>query len=375
MKLNETTLALLALWLIPGLGPKKIQKLVDSFSSVDKIFGASYQSLREILGLTEDQIIHDIPGALDSDILKRELEYIDKYDVRILDITQKSYPPALKEIYNAPPILYLRGNYTFSSSFSLAFVGSRKASYSGKNICKRFIKSLSVKLPETTIISGLALGIDTAAHESAVENGLNTIAVLANGLSEVYPVRNKELAKRILQNGALISEFPLSTKPIAKNFPLRNRIISGLAQGVIIVEAGVRSGASITAGYALEQNRELFALPGPADSAFHKGTNRLIQKGHAKLVMELDDILEEFQDINKQLSIDEKISPGVILEPDLEPDEITVLELIQQGCTQKDSLIEQSGLPVQKLLSTLVTLEIKGYIASKPGASFELVHK
>ncbi len=372
MKSTDTTLAILALWLIPGLGPVRIQRLVDSFSNVNDIFNSSLKSLTEILG-GEHKLAEQIPGALESSDFKLELDQIERNGVKVLDFTQTEYPDLLREIYNPPPVLYVQGELQLERKFCLAFVGSRKASYSGKSICKRLIKDLARKLPNTIVISGLALGIDTSAHEAALENNLQTIGVLANGLSEIYPLRNKKLASKVIQNGALVTEFPMTSKPIAKNFPLRNRIISGLSKGVVIVEAGIRSGASITAGYALEQNRELFALPGPADSQFHKGTNRLIQKGQAKLVMDIDDVLEEFNLDNEQLSFRGEDVENQKTEIYLSKTEEKVLELLGQGCCQKDQLIRKADLPVPELLSALVNLEIKGIIISKPGAQFEIV--
>jgi DNA processing protein len=373
MKLTDTTLGILALWLIPGLGPRRIQRLLDAFSSVSSIFNSPPRNLAELID-GDRQIAQSIPAAMDSKELEKELMLIERHGIELLDFTHADYPPLLKEIYNAPPILYKKGNVELSEGLFLAFVGSRKASFAGKNICKRLIQNLARVQPDLTIVSGLALGIDTAAHEAAIEAGLKTIGVLANGLSDVYPVRNRKLASKVIQKGALITEFPMTAKPLAKNFPLRNRIISGISQGVIIVEAGIRSGASITAGYALEQNRELFALPGPADSSYYKGTNRLIQKGQAKLIMEADDILEEFSLINEQLSYQDVDTESETEIDNLTESEIVVLNLIKQGCNQKDQIIARSQLPVQELLPILINLEMKGFIISKPGAFFEIVN-
>lgn len=368
--INDSTLALLALWLIPGLGPRRILSLLEKFSCTEAIFNATPNQLAEALS-TNVQTTYPIQNSLDSKELKNEVSLIKKHKVNILDITQDSYPSLLKEIYNPPPVLYFKGENILSNDLPLAFVGSRKSSYAGKNACKNLIKRISELQPNTCIISGLAIGVDTTAHQSALENGLKTIAVLANGLSSIYPERNKQLAESIIEQGAIVTEFPMSTKPTATNFPLRNRIISGLSKGTVVVEAGERSGATITAGYALEQNRELFALPGPIGSSFHRGTNRLIQKGQAKLVMEAEDILEEFVAIDYQLSVDDLKKSNNEQTKDLTEIEQKILDQIEKDFNQKDQIISQLQLPIQDIMSALTMLEIKGVIIKKPGSTYE----
>ena len=369
--LSDTTKGLIALWMIPGLGPVRIQTLWEKLGSIDAIFNTPHQRLAELLGVNPS-LTSGIPWAMESKEFIKELELINKHEVHVLDFTDTAYPAALKQIHNAPPIIYLKGSKDLESGFMLAFVGSRKASFAGQNMCRKLIKRLSVSKPETVIVSGLALGIDTAAHSAALEAGLNTIAVLANGLSDIYPARNRKLATNIQNKGTVLSEFPMTTKPVAGNFPLRNRIISGLSKGVIVIEAGERSGATITAGYAIEQNRELFALPGPADSNFYKGTNRLIQRSQAKLVIEAEDILEEFETLSAHVCYDDSKKDRQMPQ-DLSVEEQQVLTLIKNGITQKDRLIDQSDLPIQRLLAALTSLDLKGLIVTKPGATYEAV--
>lgn len=373
MKLSESTKGILALWLLPGLGPKRIQKLLDSFPSVMEIFSADRRHLSLLLGIDLESAAL-IANALESKQLEEELRYLADSDVRLIDITHSSYPLHLKEIYNAPPVLYIKGDVDLNQGFHLAMVGSRKASYSGIRMCERLITDISSLKPETTIVSGLALGIDSSAHNAALESGLKTIAVLANGLSSIYPNRNRDLAKRIEKQGALISEFPMTTKAMAKHFPLRNRIISGLSKGVVVMEAGEKSGAAITAGYALEQNRELFALPGTADSRYHRGTNRLIQKGHAKLVLEANDILEEFADVNHQITTEDLLRDQKLdHHQSIDASEKLILDLLDRGALNKDTLVQKAGIPIQKLLASLTNLELKGFVVCKPGAVYEKV--
>ena len=218
-----------------------------------------------------------------------ELKAIEKNNVTIVTFFDESYPPLLKEIACPPPVLYVKGNPAVLSEFSLAIVGSRTATSYGMNMACEFARKLSAL--GIVIVSGLARGIDTAAHTGALAN--KTIAVLGSGLLDVYPKENRKLVQMIAKDGAVVSEFPLNTAPLKDNFPRRNRIVSGLSKGILVVEAAAKSGALITANCALEQNREVFALPGKPDDFFSEGANILIQNG-AKLVQNIDDILMEF---------------------------------------------------------------------------------
>lgn len=372
---SKDTLRLLALWLIPGLGPRRIEMLLQQLGSLDAIFGASLSTLSRITGLAAEKI-KSIPDGTDSKSVQQELSLIEKYQLQVLDYTNVGYPRLLREIHNAPPILYTKGNIDFNTGLPLAFVGSRKASFAGRSMCQKLIKRLSLLRPDAIVVSGLALGIDSAAHEAALENGLKTIAVLAGGLSSIYPAQNRTLSKKISENGALMTEFPVMTRPAATNFPLRNRIISGLSKGITIVEAGERSGATITAGYALEQNRELFALPGPADSRFSLGSNRLIQKGQAKLVIQTEDILEEIVSGFHP-------SPGFPASAPLESNntiqlslqEKKVIEALKEGALHQDSLTNLTNIPVHQLLAILTGLELKGLVIGKPGSVYQSVEE
>ncbi len=368
---SKTTLGLLALWLIPGLGPRRLKMLIEELGSPDAIFGASMAILSGITGLRTEQV-EGIPTAMNSMALKKEISLIEKYQLHVMDFTQPEYPALLHEIHDAPPILYTRGILDFNFGVPIAFVGSRKASFAGKSLCLKLIRKLAELQPDTVIVSGMALGIDSAAHKAALEHGLKTIAVLAGGLSSVYPTQNRLLSDKIIENGALMTEFPIMTRPVAGHFPLRNRIISGLSKGVVIVEAGERSGASITAGYALEQNRELFALPGQADSRFSLGTNRLIQKGQAKLVIQAEDILEEIipdfeAPCNQQLTTNQEDQLS------LSDQEKRIISVLKKGALHQNSLANLTRMPVSQLLAILTGLELKGLVVSKPGSVFQSV--
>ncbi|MDP8233692.1 MAG: DNA-processing protein DprA, partial [Candidatus Saelkia tenebricola] len=231
--------------------------------------------------------------------IDKELELIEAQGVEVLTIFDKSYPEMLKEIYDPPVVLYVKGILSDKDDLSLGVVGSRKCTQYGIRATKELVASL--KDYEITIVSGLARGIDSVAHKAALENKLRTIAVLGSGLGCIYPLENAKLANDIALSGAVISEFPFETKPLKQNFPRRNRIISGLSKGIVVIEAAQRSGALITVDFALEQGRDVFAMPGPVDSESSYGTNRLIKQG-AKLIDSAEDILSELglESINKE---------------------------------------------------------------------------
>lgn len=368
---SKITLGLLALWLIPGLGPRRLELLINELGSPDAVFGTPVATLSRITGLGA-KAVEAIPEALSSEALKKELSLIDTHQLTLTDFTQPEYPDLLREIHYAPPLIYSRGDIGFNSGLPVAFVGSRKASFSGKSMCGKLIRQLAELRPDTVIISGLALGIDSAAHKAALEFGLKTIAVLAGGLSGIYPAQNRVLSEKISQNGSLITEFPVLTKPAAGNFPLRNRVISGLSKGVVVVEAGERSGAAITAGYALEQNRELFALPGQADSRFSLGTNRLIQKGQAKLVLQAEDILEEIV-ANFGTQPNQQLTTCPKAQVSLSDQELIVMSALESGPQHQNHLARTTQLAVPRLLAVLTGLELKGVVVSKPGSIFQAV--
>ncbi len=374
MTISTSTRGLLALWLIPGLGPRRINRLWNHFGCIENIVGASPENLAKVLGLSS-KITRRIPKALNAELYLEELRLLKKHGIGILDFSQAEYPELLRETYDAPPIIYKRGDIDFNGGMYIAFVGSRKASFAGKTICRKLIKRLAELNSEIVIVSGLALGIDSTAHEAALDVGLKTVSVLAGGLSSIYPAQNSKLSERIADNGALITEFPVNTRPAAINFPLRNRIISGISKGVVVVEAGERSGASITAGYALEQNRELFALPGLADSKFYVGTNRLIQKGQAKLVMKAEDILEEIQSDYVSQTKDNTSMVSDDCSENLTNDEKAVLKILEKGSAHQDNLANELNMPVHQLLATLTMLDLKGCIVSKPGSIYQAVQK
>ncbi len=270
------------------LAPKKVKAIVSSFDNLDEIFEVSYAGLRRIAHLTPKDI-DAIIVSRKSAILDKELKLISKAKVDCFDIFDEVYPAILKQIDCPPLILYIKGSSNVLNKFLFAIVGSRTPTIYGAKMAEDFAFRLSSL--GMVIVSGLAKGIDTAAHKGSLKKG-ETVAVLGSGLLNIYPRENLKFAESISKKGALISEFPLASGPLRENFPRRNRIVSGLSKGVLIVEAAQRSGALITARLAAEQNREVFAIPGNIGSLVSRGTHSLIKDG-AKLVDSLEDILEE----------------------------------------------------------------------------------
>ena len=287
--LEQKDLDWLRLTLIPAIGPIRARKLLARFISPAEIFAASQREIASVLGESVAQTIDQQRKKIDVD---RQLCLIEKHQVQIITQDDPAYPANLKNIFDPPLILFLRGKILPQDELSIAIVGTRLASIYGMNMARK----LSSQLGQLgfTIISGGARGIDTTAHQAALGINARTIAVLGCGVDVVYPEENRRLYQQIIQRGALISEFPMGTQPLRQNFPRRNRIISGLSLGVVIIEAPQRSGALITASSALEQGREVFCVPGQADSFTMKGSHQLLREG-AKLVEDVGDIIEEIE--------------------------------------------------------------------------------
>lgn len=284
-------MSLLVLNALPELGSVRIRKLIDYFGSGEKVLSASISALIEVEGIGR-KIANNIISWEKYFDLKKECELIEKYKVRIITINQPEYPALLKEIYDPPIVLYVKGAFKEEDKNSLAIVGSRRASYYGINTARRLARELSCR--GFTIVSGFARGVDTAAHEGAIQGNGRTIAVFGCGIDRIYPPENEKMADKIVSHGVVISEFPFGTPPLKENFPKRNRVISGLVLGVVVVEAGRHSGSLITARLAAEQGREVFSVPGRIDAVTSHGANMLIKYG-AKPVLDVEDILEEFK--------------------------------------------------------------------------------
>lgn len=360
MSLSPPSLKQLKYWLAllrtPGVGSKIFLTLLKSFSP-EQLFFQSDRQLRD-LGLKDKSI--DFIKSPNWKLIENNLNWLNEPTNHIVTINDPLYPNQLKQISTPPPLLFVLGNKNLLSQPQIAIVGSRNPSAIGKKTAIDFAQTLAQH--GFTITSGLALGIDTASHQGALNAGGHTIAVAGTGLDRVYPARNKELATRIAETGAIISEFPLGIVAKANHFPRRNRIISGLCLGLLVVEAAKQSGSLITAQIALEENREVFAIPGSIHNPLARGCNALIKKG-AKLVENTQDIFDELGEYNQP----SKEIPKEDSQPALDLEQQNLLNLIMFSPTSVDWLVQESGFSVKVIASVLLMLELRGYIASAPG--------
>jgi DNA processing protein len=337
--------------LVPEIGPKRLAALYTYFQDLALAWCASAADLRAA-GL-DQKPLDNLLRIRKTINLDAELDKIAQAGGWLLILTDDSYPPLLRKSPDAPMLLYGRGSLTPQDDFALAVVGTRRATTYGKDAAYYFARHLAAE--GISIISGLAHGIDTAAHRGALESGGRTLAVLGCGIDRIYPPDNHKLAAEIMENGALLSEFPVGTPPEAHNFPRRNRIISGLALGVLVAEAPEKSGALITASTAGDQGREVFAVPGNIFSASSAGANRLIQDG-AKLVITVEDVLAELR-ISRQAIITRTAAEAIMPENETEA---LILRFLSADPIHVDELVRLCGLAVASVSSTLTILELKG---------------
>jgi DNA processing protein len=355
MIISEGLAAWLRLTLIPGIGGESQRKLLAAFGLPEAVFAAGRLAARSVIGDRAD-LLFDFDPAAEVD---RSIEWASQPGQHILTLADDAYPRALLEIADPPSLIYVRGNPAMLKKRCLAMVGSRNATPQGLQTAENFAKTLAGK--GLCIVSGLALGIDAAAHRGALSAGGDTIAVIGTGADRIYPARNKELALAIVEHGAVISEFPLGTPSIAANFPRRNRIISGLSRGVLVVEAAPESGSLITARLAGEQGREVFAIPGSIHSPVARGCHKLIKQG-AKLVETANDILEELGNFT---------TPEEQVESTLTDDEHPVLTALGHDPCSLDDLVDYTGQSAELLLPELLMLELSGKIAPLPGNRYQ----
>lgn len=365
---NEVRALWLALNRIKGLGPVGQIKLLDAFPSIKEIFSADVHELKE-LGLKEESI--DAISQPDWGTIEADLLWLDSPDHHIVTIDSNEYPVLLREIHDPPIILFVHGSMEVLKSIQIGIVGSRNPDTAGRKLANEFAHELVYA--GATVTSGLALGIDGCSHQGALDAGGHTIAVTGNGLDMIYPARHKALAEKIVENGILVSEFPPGIKPIPANFPRRNRIISGMSTGVLVIQAACRSGSLITARYAMEQGREVFAIPGSIHNPLAKGCHTLIRQG-AKLVESVDDIVEELGSLvtvamgeNDTEKTGQKIDQG---EETLDADYKVLLDSMAYDPISIDRLIELTGLTIDSVSSMLLILELRGLIVSQAGGVY-----
>jgi DNA processing protein len=361
-----------------NIGPTTFTKLIKHFGSVDRALGASVSELAKVDGIgfkTAEQIA----ATRTKFDAAAELELAEKLNIWLINLADERYPPVLKQIYDPPPVLYIKGSLTRQDNLCIAIVGSRRCSLYGQEQSSRLAHFLSSA--GFTICSGMARGIDSAAHQGALSAGGRTIAVQGCGLAaDVYPPENKKLFELIAESGACISELPLRYEPLPENFPPRNRIIAGLSLGTIVVEAGPRSGALITARAALENNREVMAVPGKIDSPLSKGAHRLIKQG-AKLIESIEDVMEALGYIGEQLKshtseaaakASEKIETPLfdVSQLNLSEDEKAIYDYLGKEPLHIEQIIAGTNLAAGSINAGLISLRLKGLIRQLPGSLF-----
>jgi DNA processing protein len=356
----------LALSLAPGIGGRTFHRLLRRFGSPDRVFTSSRKDLEEIPGLKRTTIEAIKSSAL-KETAEREMIRLHSLGIQIIQWATEKYPNYLANISDPPPLIYLKGTLLPEDERAVAVVGSRQATAYGLHVCQKICKELAWQ--GWTVVSGMARGIDSAAHRGALEGGGRTLAVWGTGLDVVYPTENLALSKEIVSSGAILSEFPLGTPPEPGNFPVRNRIISGLSLGVTVVEATVRSGSLITARMALDQGRQVFAVPGHIGRPGVEGPHRLIKEG-AKLVESAEDIIEELLPM-----VDRKLHRHVeglpmSEHPELNEKEQQLWELLGMDPLHIDAIASELDFALSETAELLLRLEIKGVVKQLPGTFF-----
>ena len=349
---------------VHGIGPMKFRALLNHFGDLEEAWHADAHELKAA-GL-DRRALGNLMTTRSKISLDEEMEKIERQGARVLTWDDPAYPSRLLNIYDPPPVLYVKGELLEEDQWAVAVVGTRGATVYGKEATRRIAGGLARN--GLTIVSGLARGIDSEAHRAALDAGGRTIAVLGSGVDIIYPAEGRGLAQTVVERGALVSEYAMGTRPEAGNFPPRNRIISGLSLGVVIVEAGERSGALITADYALEQGREVFAVPGNIFRKKSLGTNKLIQQG-AKPVLSVEDILEE---LNLTMVSQQAEVRAIVPENETEA---ALLEYITADPVHVDEIGQKSGLPIAQVSSTLALMELKGMVRQVGGMNYVLARE
>ena len=349
--------------MVPGVGPLMRRDLLDRFGSAQAVLDAAPSELREVPRLGP-KLCRAISTATREIDVQSEIDRCRDNNIRLLAQCQDGFPAALREINDPPAVLYAQGQLLPQDDLAIAIVGTRHATHYGREQARRLAASLA--RAGVTIVSGMARGIDTEAHRATLEVNGRTLAVLGSGLLSIYPSENKDLAVEIAKNGAVLSECSTQAKPMRGSFPRRNRIVTGLCQGVIVVEAGDRSGALISARLAMEQGREVFAVPGPVDSRTSHGCHKLIRDG-AKLVETADDVLEELGPMFKSSTDSKGREVHHPAELQLNDQERAVLDAVRSDPTTVDEVIEGCGLPIHRVLSTISVLEMRRLVRRLSG--------
>lgn len=370
--MEKKTQEYLKLLLIPRIGNARFARIISQIETdVNDIFKIDKQDLRKILGISDKEAFEIINSKnIANERFVKELEQIEKHQVTVIRIDEQEYPKQLRNLFAPPPLLFIKGKILDQDMMSIAIVGTRYPSTYGANIAYDLAQDLADR--KITVISGLARGIDAYAHKGALKRGGRTIAVCGTGLATTYPVENIKLREEIEETGAVISEFPMTTNPDKHNFPLRNRVISGLSLGTCVVEAAARSGALITARYAMEQGKEVFAVPGNITNIRAVGPHKLIQDG-AKLVINVEDILEELKEPllwkDKRVNITESSENDKSIKTiGLSEEEKKIYGMLcNEDKLHIEVVAENLGMNLSDLLGILTGLELKGMIKQLAG--------
>ena len=358
----------ITLTLIPNIGDVHAKALVNHFGNAEDIFKAKKKELEEIEGIGSVRA-RSIKEFKDFKNAEEEIAFIEKYKITPLFITDKNYPQRLLNCYDSPAMLYYRGNADLNQPKIIAIVGTRNNNEYGKAVCEKLVEDLAGE--NILIVSGLAFGIDSIAHRSALKNDLKTVAILAHGLDRIYPTQNKSLAKEIIEQGGLLTDFRSKTNPDKQNFPKRNRIVAGISDGIVVVESSIKGGSLITAELGNGYNKDVFAVPGRINDTKSEGCNYLIKNNKACLITSAEDLLEDmgWKEYKKPSA---KKQRELFIE--LSDDEKIVVNILQQQQQiHIDELYIKSGLSSSAVASALLTLEMQSVINSLPGKMYRMV--
>ncbi len=356
----------IALTFVPGIGDITARLLVEHFGSAEAIFQATKTNLSAVPGLRK-KTIEAILNKEGFDRAEKELQFIEKYKIRTFFYTDEDYPKRLKNCYDAPILLYYKGTADLNHNKIISIVGTRNATSYGKELTQKLVEDL--KPYQVIIVSGLAHGIDGTTHKASMKNDIPTIGVMGHGLDRIYPATHRSLAEKMLENGGLLTEFPSDTNPERENFPKRNRIVAGIADVTIVVEAGLKGGALITAELANSYNRDVFAFPGNVANEFSAGCNYLIKTNRANLISGIDDM----ENLLGWTVAKKKKETQVSLRLNLSAEEKKVVDVLEeQGITAIDDLSLITQFPQSKLAVTILELEMRGIVVSLPGKIYKL---
>jgi DNA processing protein len=357
----------IALTLVPNIGDVRAKALIEKFGDAEAIFKATKSNLENIEGIGTIAA-NAIKHFNDFKICEDEIEFIEKNNITPLFITDEQYPQRLLNCYDSPTMLYYKGNANLNCSKIISVVGTRNNSDYGKIICEKIIEDLAAE--NVLVISGLAFGIDSIAHKASLKNNLKTIGVMAHGLDKIYPAQNKPLAKDMLQQGGLLTDFMSGTNPDRQNFPRRNRIVAGMCDALVVIESSAKGGSLISAELANSYNKDVFAIPGRVNDLRSEGCNYLIKNNKALLITNATDLMETMN----WNAAPKKVKKQRELFIELTPDEKVIVDILQENDNiQIDQLYFKSGLSSSAVAQALLMLEMQGIVASLPGKVFKLI--